>query len=123
MNRVTALAAATAIMCAACSPELTHSGSQPTDPESGQAVQALDNRATTTLTLNRGTEISIQRSLDDQYEACLLDLGFDPEGVQVLLDEAGKPWWVKTGHNVPADHHGSCFAAIGGEPNGLPSWG
>lgn len=68
-------------------------------------------------------DITLQRNLDGRYEACLLASGFDPGGVQVLIDETGEPWWVKTGRNVPADIHGPCFEEIGGTWNGLASWG
>ncbi len=62
-------------------------------------------------------------SADTRYRDCLLSSGFDPEGVQVLYDDAGEPWWVKTGHDVPPALHGPCFTAIGGEASGMSSWG
>lgn len=62
-------------------------------------------------------------TLDDLYQECLSAMAFDPAGAQVLIDETGKPWWVKTGLDVPPDLHGPCLAEIGGEPNGLSSWG
>lgn len=62
-------------------------------------------------------------SLSVEYEACLQDLGFEPGGVQVLVDENGRPWWVKTGNGVPADLHGPCIEQIGGRSNGLSSHG
>jgi len=57
------------------------------------------------------------------YRDCLLEQGFDPEGVQVIVDGAGVPWWVKTGHNVPGGLHGYCLEAIGGAPTSNTSYG
>lgn len=95
----------------------TTSGPAAKDPSSGSAP------GTGHSTLGGAVDTADERSLNRQYETCLLDAGFDPKGVQVLLDDMGAPWWVKTGHNVPADLHGPCYRQIGGEPNGLPSWG
>lgn len=94
-----------------------------TEPErSSQA--AFTTASTGPASTQRPAEEAVSNSLlDDQYEACLLAGGFNPEGVQLLLDEGGRPWWVKTGHDVPAKLHGRCFQQIGGEPTGLSSHG
>lgn len=47
----------------------------------------------------KATAVVAQADADDRYRDCLLAHEFDPEGVQVLLDDSGKPWWVKTGHD------------------------
>lgn len=55
-----------------------------------------------------------QRMLDESYEKCARALGFDPGGVQVLVDASGRPMWVKTGRDVPAAVHRPCFQVVGG---------
>jgi hypothetical protein len=54
------------------------------------------------------------RMLDESYEKCARALGFDPGGVQVLVDTSGRPMWVKTGRDVPAAVHRPCFQVVGG---------
>jgi hypothetical protein len=54
------------------------------------------------------------RMLDESYEKCARAFGFDPGGVQVLVDASGRPMWVKTGRDVPAAVHRPCFQAVGG---------
>jgi hypothetical protein len=61
--------------------------------------------------------------LDRAYDGCVKARGFDPGGVQVLLREGSVPWWVKTGHDVPAAMHRPCLQAIGGADPGLSSHG
>lgn len=72
---------------------------------------------------NENPESAPESSRKRSYEECLLSRGFDPGGVQVLINKAGKPWWVKTGRDVPAEIHGPCMEEIGGMVNGLSSWG
>lgn len=67
--------------------------------------------------------VTHEADLDALYRECLLERGFDPQGVQVLVDDAGVPWWVKTGHNVPSGLHGDCFEVIGGAPTSATSYG
>ena len=58
----------------------------------------------------------------DQYADCVLAAGFDSRGAQVLF-ENGRPWWVKTGVEVPAEFHEPCLTAIGGVGVSGSSWG
>lgn len=51
--------------------------------------------------------------LDAAYAQCATDMGFDPGGVQVIV-ESGRPDWVKTARDVPARFHEPCFTGIGG---------
>jgi hypothetical protein len=62
--------------------------------------------------------------LDEVYDQCVKMAGFDPQGVQVILDDTGTgPWWVKTGFDVPAEIHRPCFEAIGGSDPSRSSHG
>lgn len=54
------------------------------------------------------------RALDETYENCARAFGFDPGGVQVLVDASGRPMWVKTGRDVPTTVHRPCFQVVGG---------
>lgn len=66
---------------------------------------------------------AIEDELSVDYDDCLQREDFDAGGVQVLIDDAGAPWWVKTGRIVPAEIHGACLVEIGGEPTDRSSWG
>lgn len=77
----------------------------------------VDSGPMTTLTRVESVPPSVPQDgrLDDLYEQCVKAAGFDPGGVQVLLDESKRPWWVKTGRDVPAEFHRPCFRAVGGD--------
>jgi len=73
-----------------------------------------------TVTLPAGAGEPILRppgveAFDAAYDACAKSFGFDPGGAQVLLDESGRPDWVKTGRDVPAWVHRPCLVRIGGQ--------
>ncbi len=64
----------------------------------------------------------VQGVLEDRYNSCLVNASFDAGGVQIIWSEDGSPSFVKTGHDVPAEFHGPCWTAIGGDTNGMSSW-
>ena len=66
-----------------------------------------------------------QRDLDERYRLCVVERGGIDLGiaVQVLVDDDGRPMWVKTGVNVDVEFHSPCFELIGGDPTDRPSWG
>ena len=116
------VAVACAFLSAACttSPESSSGAESTTDRV---AVAEVTAATAPTDPATEQTTVVDEARADTQYRDCLLSGGFDPEGVQVLFNDTGKPWWVKTGHDVPAALHGPCFTAIGGEVNGMSSWG
>lgn len=49
----------------------------------------------TASVLKPNADIWLKRTRDRLDEACLLSRNFDSGGVQVLVDEAGEPWWAR----------------------------
>lgn len=76
---------------------------------------ALDPTTTTETTTTTAPDDASQ--MGERYRTCVVNAGFDPNMVQVLLDPAGVPQWVKTGYEVPAEYHVPCFRSIGGTLN------
>lgn len=61
-----------------------------------------------------GTEPRLgPEALNEAYRQCAIDTGFDPEGVQVIV-EGDRPVAVKAGWEVPAEVHRPCLVQIGG---------
>ncbi len=84
-------------------------------PTTTTGSDAQSTTLTTKTTLSPRPYGEDPTALTAAYEKCLLDAGFDPEGAQVVIEVVGRPYWVKTGHDVPAEFHRPCLVHIGGE--------
>lgn len=100
-------------------------------------VAVATARATTSAATTASPQSAVGPvELSDRYSGCAVAAGYDPGGTQVLLwtsadavampdtaREIGRPFWVKTGREVPAAVHGPCLEAIGGQDPGASSYG
>lgn len=96
-----------------------------TSPSTSQnsGDQTSTNQRTGRSSATSEPGVVAETELDESYRDCVTRKGFEPGGVQVLLDEEGRPWWVKTGRDVPNEFHNPCFVGIGGETTELSSHG